>query len=193
MSRSPCRRLPPPLSICKSVNIRYFLCSERWECRTLYKRENPSVSQTIDRCTMGLQGKETFGKFYKVKTDFFFDWQKNKFLFVSMMQYCPSFRVNIWFQYIVKYLSSLLQKKNRKGGDWQLWKLVRRAVMSCWEITFKIAFLSEEPLMEQISSKNSFPTLSSKRYLAILLATSFNFKKWKCISSIFSEAIELPD
>ena len=35
-----------------------------------------------------------------------------------MMQNCPSFRVKIWFQYIVKYLSSLLQKKaGREGTD----------------------------------------------------------------------------
>ena len=64
------------------------------------------------------------------------------------MQKCPNFIRNFWFKFFCQIFAKLLAKKRRVGeGVWRVWNLVCRAV---WK-KLKIAFLSEEPFMEQIS------------------------------------------
>ena len=86
---------------------------------------------------------------------------KNLFLahFLSKNRYfssrwCRRAQILEWifgFVYFVTYLQSYLQK--REGGVWEVWNLVCRAVRSCREKKFKIAFFPDQPFMEQISSK----------------------------------------
>ena len=64
------------------------------------------------------------------------------------MQKCPNFIRNFWFKFFCQIFAKLLAKKRRVGeGVWRVWNLVCKAV---WK-KLKIAFLSEEPFMEQIS------------------------------------------
>ena len=64
------------------------------------------------------------------------------------MQKCPNFIRNFWFKFFCQIFAKLLAKKRRVGeGVWRVWNLVCKAV---WK-KLKIAFLSEEPFMDQIS------------------------------------------
>ena len=53
--------------------------------------------------------------------------------------------------------------------------MVCRAVRSCREKKFKIAFFPDQPFMEQISYKYLLPSVSSNRYLAKFLLSTFNW------------------
>ena len=50
-----------------------------------------------------------------------------------------------------------------------------RAIRSCREKKFKIAFFPDQPFMEQISYKYLLPSVSSNRYLAKFLLATFNW------------------
>ena len=64
------------------------------------------------------------------------------------------------FTCFVKYVQSYIQ--NTWRGVWRVWNLVCRAARLCLEKKFKIAFFSEQPFIEQISSKYFLPIVSSK-------------------------------
>ena len=86
---------------------------------------------------------------------------------------CPNFRRNVGFHICCPIFVKLFAKK-RERGVWQIWNLPCRAFRSCREKKFKIAFLSDQPFTEQISSKYLLPSLSWNGYLARLLLPTFN-------------------
>ena len=78
-------------------------------------------------------------------------------------RWCKVVQILEWifrFTYFVKYVQSYIQ--NTWRGVWRVWNLVCRAARLCLEKKFKIAFFSEQPFIEQISSEYFLPIVSSK-------------------------------
>ena len=64
------------------------------------------------------------------------------------MQKCPNFIRNFWFKFFCQIFAKLLAKKEgwgRESDEYEIWCVKQ------FEKKLKIAFLSEEPFMEQIS------------------------------------------
>ena len=129
-----------------------------------------------------------------------------------MMQKCPNFRrINIWFHKFCQINAEIFAKKCEWGSDkYEIYCVEQLGRTEKKKL--KIAFLSDQPLREQISSKYLLPSLSSNESLARFLLATFNWSstfsshpvfcwlmglqstrtkicksKRKCISNILSE------
>ena len=105
------------------------------------------------------------------------------------MQKCPNFIMNIWFRIFCQIFAKLFAK-NVKGGFGK-YEILCADQLGRAEKKVPIAFLSNQPFMEQISSKYLLPSVSSNRYLAKFLLvglqstrTQIYRRKRKCISNI---------
>ena len=76
------------------------------------------------------------------------------------MQNSPTFRMNIWFHIFCQIFARLFSKKNVKGGS-DKYEILCVEQLGRAKKKFKIAFLSDQPFMEQISSKYFQPFFSS--------------------------------
>ena len=67
------------------------------------------------------------------------------------MQNCPNLEMNIWFHVICQMFAKLFAKNVNGGSDkYEIWCVEQ---LGCAEKKkLKIAFLSDQPIMEQISS-----------------------------------------
>ena len=97
-------------------------------------------------CTMPFPMSIEILEILKSKNSFLahFFWSKNGY---SSSRLCRRVQILEWifgFIYFAKYLRSYLQK-TRRGGVWQIWNLACKAVRSCREKKFKIAFCQTSP------------------------------------------------